>query len=80
MVRPWAGLLWTAANLLAASGKFPWLVEANPSYHGLSFTRDVGAAAFVTYVRAVILRDLGATLSPFAALHAGKGSPSPEGA
>lgn len=51
----------------AASGKFPWLVEANPSYHGLSFTRDVGAAAFVTYVRAVILRDLGATLSPFAA-------------
>lgn len=52
----------------AASGKFPWLVEANPSYHGLSFTRDVGAAAFVTFMFGpVILRDLGATLSPFAA-------------
>jgi len=49
----------------AASGKFPDLVEANPSYHGVSFTRDVGAAAFVTKIRALLLRDTGATLSPF---------------
>ena len=39
--------------------------EANPSYHGISFTDAVGAAAFVTYIRAVILRDTGATISPF---------------
>lgn len=51
----------------AASGKFPHLVEPNPSYHGVSFTRDVGAAAFVTAIRAVLLRDTGATLAP---LHA----------
>ncbi len=49
-----------------ASGRFPWLVEPNPSYHGLSFARDVGKAACITYIRAIILRDLGATLSPFA--------------
>ena len=48
-----------------ASGRYPWLSEANPSYHGVSFSDAVGAAAFVTYVRAVILRDTGATLSPF---------------
>ena len=48
----------------AASGKFPWLTENNVSYHGVSFTRDVGAAAFVTYIRAILLRDTGATLSP----------------
>ena len=48
-----------------ASGKFPELVEANPSYHGISFARDVGAAAFVTKIRALLLRDTGATLSPF---------------
>lgn len=46
-------------------GKFPWLSEPNPSYHGVSFARDVGAAAFVTYIRAILLRDMGATLSPF---------------
>jgi len=48
----------------AASGKFPWLVEPNPSYHGLSFAKDVGAAAFVVYIRTILLRDTGATLSP----------------
>ncbi len=48
-----------------ASGKYPWISEANPSYHGVSFTDAAGAAAFVTYIRAVILRDTGATLSPF---------------
>lgn len=48
-----------------ASGKYPWISEANPSYHGVSFTDAVGAAAFVTYIRAVILRDTGATISPF---------------
>ena len=47
------------------SGKFPSLVEPDPSYHGVSFTRDVGAAAFVTKIRATLLRDTGATLSPF---------------
>lgn len=47
------------------SGKFKSLVEPNPSYHGVSFTRDVGAAAFVTKIRAILLRDTGATLSPF---------------
>ncbi len=49
----------------ASSGKFPSLTQANPSYHGLSFTEAVGAAAFVTKVRAILLRDTGATLSPF---------------
>ncbi len=48
-----------------ASGKYPWISEANPSYHGVSFTDAAGPAAFVTYIRAVILRDTGATLSPF---------------
>lgn len=48
-----------------ASGKFPKLVEPNPSYHGVSFAKDVGAAAFVTKIRALLLRDTGATLSPF---------------
>ena len=47
------------------SGRFPWLVEPNPSYHGVSFYKAVGAAAFVTYIRAILLRDTGATLSPF---------------
>ena len=47
-----------------ASGKFPWLVEPNVSYHGVSFAKNVGAAAFVTYIRAILLRDEGATLSP----------------
>lgn len=48
-----------------ASGKFPGLTEPNPSYHGISFTKAVGAAAFVTSIRAILLRDTGATLSPF---------------
>lgn len=48
-----------------ASGKFPALTEPNPSYHGISFTKAVGKAAFVTKIRAILLRDTGATLSPF---------------
>ena len=48
-----------------ASGKFESLTEPNPSYHGVSFTKAVGAAAFVTKIRAILLRDMGATLSPF---------------
>lgn len=47
------------------SGKFPSLTEPNPSYHGVSFTKAAGAAAFVTKIRAVLLRDTGASLSPF---------------
>ena len=48
-----------------ASGKFPALTEPNPSYHGVSFTKAAGKAAFVTKIRAILLRDTGATLSPF---------------
>lgn len=48
-----------------ASGKFPRFTEPNPSYHGVSFAKAAGAAAFVTYIRAVLLRDTGAALSPF---------------
>lgn len=48
-----------------ASGRFPSLTEPNPSYHGVSFTKAVGPAAFVTKIRAILLRDTGATLSPF---------------
>ena len=48
-----------------ASGKFSSLTEPNPSYHGISFTRAVGAAAYVTKIRAILLRDTGAALSPF---------------
>lgn len=50
-----------------ASGKFPAITEPNPSYHGISFTKAVGSAAFVTKIRAILLRDTGATLAP---LHA----------
>ncbi|GLC80553.1 O-acetylhomoserine aminocarboxypropyltransferase/cysteine synthase family protein [Lacrimispora brassicae] len=48
-----------------ASGKFSALTEPNPSYHGISFTKAVGAAAYVTKIRAILLRDTGAALSPF---------------
>ena len=48
-----------------ASGKYPWISEPNPSYHGISFADAVGPAAYVTYIRAILLRDTGATLSPF---------------
>ena len=47
------------------SGKFPQLAEPNPSYHGVCFAEAAGPAAFVTYIRAVILRDMGAAISPF---------------
>jgi len=50
-----------------ASGKFPLLVDPDPSYHGISFARDIGAAAFITRARAILLRDTGATIAP---LHA----------
>ena len=48
-----------------ASGKYPAISEPNPSYHGVSFVDAAGAAAFVTYIRAILLRDTGATISPF---------------
>lgn len=51
----------------AASGRYPWISEPNPSYHGVKFTEVAGAAAFATYIRAILLRDTGATISPFAA-------------
>ena len=49
----------------AASGKYPWISEPNDSYHGVSFAQAAGSAAFVTYIRAILLRDTGSTLSPF---------------
>lgn len=51
----------------SASGNYPAISAPNPSYHGISFTEAAGCAAFVTYIRAILLRDTGATLSPFAA-------------
>lgn len=50
-----------------ASGKYPNIADANPSYHGVSFADAVGPAAFVTYIRAILLRDTGATIAPFSA-------------
>ena len=47
------------------SGKYPWISEPNPSYHGVSFADAAGSAAIVTYIRAILLRDTGSTLSPF---------------
>ena len=47
------------------SGRYPWISEPNPSYHGVSFAKAVGPAAFVTKIRAILLRDTGATISPF---------------
>lgn len=47
------------------SDKYPWLTEPNASYHGISFAKDTAPAAFATYIRAILLRDTGATLSPF---------------
>ena len=47
------------------SGKFPGIADPNPSYHGISFADAVGPAAFVTYIRAILLRDTGSTISPF---------------
>lgn len=63
----------TLGGVIVDSGKFDWegsgrfasLVDPNPSYHGISFTKAVGAAAFVTKIRAILLRDTGATISPF---------------
>ena len=51
----------------AASGRYPWISEPNPSYHGVRFTDAAGPAAFATYIRAILLRDTGACISPFAA-------------
>lgn len=48
-----------------ASGKFPQITQANPSYHGISFAEAAGASAFVSYIRAILLRDTGAAISPF---------------
>lgn len=63
----------TLGGIIVDSGKFDWKVsgnypqiaEANPSYHGISFVDAAGPAAFVTYIRAILLRDTGATISPF---------------
>ncbi len=63
----------TIGGVIVDSGKFDWeasgrfasLTEPNPSYHGISFTKAVGPAAFVTKIRAILLRDTGATISPF---------------
>ncbi|MCR5546048.1 MAG: O-acetylhomoserine aminocarboxypropyltransferase/cysteine synthase [Lachnospiraceae bacterium] len=63
----------TLGGVIVESGKFNWkesgkyknIAEANPSYHGISFYDAVGEAAFVTYIRAILLRDTGATISPF---------------
>ncbi len=63
----------TLGGIIVDSGKFDWkasgkyapIAEANPSYHGISFVDAVGPAAFVTYIRAILLRDIGATISPF---------------
>ena len=63
----------TLGGIIVDSGKFDWkasgkyapIAEANPSYHGISFADAVGPAAFVTYIRAILLRDTGATISPF---------------
>ena len=49
----------------AASGKYPQFTEPNPSYHGVSFVQAAGPAAYVTYIRAILLRDTGAAISPF---------------
>ena len=65
----------TLGGVIVDSGKFDWkksgkyapIAEPNPSYHGISFVDAVGPAAFVTYIRAILLRDEGATISPFAA-------------
>ena len=51
----------------AAGGRYPWISDPNPSYHGVKFTEAAGPAAFATYIRAILLRDTGATISPFAA-------------
>lgn len=51
----------------SASGSYPAIAAPNPSYHGVSFTEAAGKAAFVTYIRAILLRDTGAAISPFAA-------------
>lgn len=48
-----------------ASGKYPWISDPNPSYHGVSFADAAGTSAFVTYIRAILLRDTGSTISPF---------------
>ncbi len=48
-----------------ASGKYPWISDPNPSYHGVSFAEAAGSAAFATYIRAILLRDTGSTISPF---------------
>ena len=73
----------TLGGIIVDSGKFDWrasgkyapIAEPNPSYHGVSFVDAAGPAAFVTYIRAILLRDTGATLSPFNAYRVLKLSP-----
>ena len=66
MVQRSAALLWTPENSIGPQAANIRLFQ-NPSYHGVAFVKAAGSAAFVTYIRAVLLRDTGATLSPFAA-------------
>lgn len=61
------GIIIDSGNFEWSAEKFPAIAEPNPSYHGISFTEAAGKTAFVTYARAVILRDMGAAISPFAA-------------
>lgn len=61
------GIIVDSGNFEWSAEKFPAIAKPNPSYHGISFTEAAGKAAFVTYIRAVLLRDMGATISPFAA-------------
>ena len=77
----------TLGGVIVDSGKFDWkasgryapIAAPNPSYHGISFADAVGPAAFVTYIRAILLRDTGATISPFAAFLLLQGTEAPEG-
>lgn len=69
------GLIVDSGNFdWAVSGKYPAIAEPNPSYHGVSFVKAAGPAAFVTYIRAILLRDTGASISPFAAFCCCRGS------
>lgn len=61
------GIIIDSGNFEWSAEKFPAIAEPNPSYHGISFTEAAGKTAFITYARAVILRDMGAAISPFAA-------------
>ena len=65
-IRDRGGIIVDSGNFdWKASGRYPNIAAPNPSYHGVSFADAAGPAAFVTYIRAILLRDTGATISPF---------------